>query len=233
MKLGDYLKQYFWVYLLAASMMLSVPLGIDGAVAVFAEDTSASPVIVIDPGHGGMDGGAVSCTGAHESRLNLEIALRVNDLLSLLGHPTVMTRHDDSSLDTTGQSIAERKASDLKNRVQLVERTPGAILLSIHQNQFSDSRYDGAQVFYAPTDQSRNLAEAMQQAMIQTLNPDSHRSCKAADGVYLMHHITCPGILVECGFLSNPQEEAKLRSGDYQKKLACVIAGVMHGEISA
>jgi N-acetylmuramoyl-L-alanine amidase len=106
----------------------------------------------------------------------------------------------------------------------MVNETEGAILLSIHQNTFSDSKYSGAQVFYGPEGESMALANEIQAEFRRTVNPDSQRQIKKADGVYLMQHIHTTGVLVECGFLSNPTEEAKLRDPDHQKKLCCVIA---------
>jgi N-acetylmuramoyl-L-alanine amidase len=179
---------------------------------------------IIDPGHGGVDGGATSCTGKLESAFNLEISLRLNDLMRFLGYETRMIRKEDISIYTTGETIAQKKMSDLKERVRICAETDGAILLSIHQNTFPDSRYSGAQVFYPPTEGSRELAEALQKALISTLNPGSNRQVKKAEGVYLMAHISCPGVLIECGFLSNPEEESRLRSPEYQKALCCVIA---------
>lgn len=183
--------------------------------------------IVIDAGHGGMDGGATSCTGKLESAYNLEIALKLNDLLHLLGHDTVMTRTSDRSIEAEGQTIAAKKVSDLKERVRIVNETENALLISIHQNTFSDSRYSGAQVFYGPEGEGQRLAEDLQTAFCTTLNPGSNRKCKKADSVYLMQHIDCTGVLVECGFLSNAQEEAKLSSPNYQRKLCCVIASTL------
>lgn len=183
--------------------------------------------VIIDAGHGGMDGGATSCTGVLESQINLEIALRLNDLCRLLGYDTKMIRTADVSVYTEGETIAAKKVSDLKERVRIVNELENAILVSIHQNTFSDSRYSGAQVFYGAKGDSRELAESMQAALIQNVNPDSSRSFKKADGIYLMDRIKCTGILVECGFLSNPSEEAKLRSADYQKQLSAVIAATL------
>ena len=180
--------------------------------------------IVIDAGHGGVDGGATSCTGVLESGINLEIALRLNDLCHLLGYDTVMIRSTDVSVYTEGETIAAKKVSDLKERVRIVNETENAVLLSIHQNTFSDGRYSGAQIFYAAAGESRELAEAMQTMFAQTVNSGNNRLCKKSEGIYLMDHIGCTGILVECGFLSNPAEEAKLRSADYQKQLCCVMA---------
>lgn len=181
-------------------------------------------VIVIDPGHGGIDGGATSCTGVLESHLNLEISQRLNDLFHLLGYKTKMIRTTDCSIHTQGETIAAKKVSDLRQRVKLVNEQENALLISIHQNTFSDSRYSGAQVFYGPEGEGQILAEAMQNAFLSTINPGSKRMAKKADGVYLMQHIDCTGVLVECGFLSNPGEESMLRRKDYQQKICCVIA---------
>lgn len=189
--------------------------------------------VVLDPGHGGEDGGAISCTGKLESSYNLEIALRLDDLFHLLGYETRMTRKTDTAIYTTGQTIAQKKVSDLKQRVAIVEETPGSILLSIHQNTFSDSRYSGAQVFYASTNGSQALAETLQRNLVESLNPGSNRKAKKSDGVYLMEQITRPGILIECGFLSNREEETLLQNPTYQKQLCCVIATTVAGWITA
>lgn len=180
--------------------------------------------IVIDPGHGGEDGGAVSCSGLPESLYNLEISRRLNDLLRLLGYKTKMIRNNDISVYTKGETLAQKKVSDLKERVKTVNETRGAVLISIHQNYFSDSRYKGAQVFYAKTDGSEEFAKKMQASFVSTLNPGSRRQAKKSSGIYLMEQISCPGILVECGFVSNTEEEALLRAPEYQKKVSSVIA---------
>lgn len=183
--------------------------------------------IVIDAGHGGIDGGATSCTGVLESHINLEIALRLENVFHLLGYDTVMIRRTDESIYTKGNTIASQKVSDLKERVRIVNETPGAILISIHQNTYSDSRYRGAQVFYGKDAQSKEIAQSMQQNIITILNPDSHRKSKPAKGVYLMENITAPGILIECAFLTNPEEEALIRDVSYQMKLCAVISGTI------
>lgn len=214
------------VYLLVLSSFLIIALAGNRAITVLSEQSPVTDqkTVIIDAGHGGVDGGATSCTGVLESQINLQIALRLDDLLHLLGIKTAMIRTTDISIYTHGTSIAEKKVSDLKERVRIVNNTENRILISIHQNYFSDSRYHGAQVFYAPTNGSKELADHMQQVFIQSINPTSHRQVKKADGVYLMQHIRCPGVLVECGFLSNPEEESLLRNEAYQKKLCCAIA---------
>lgn len=207
------------------TLLLAVIWG-SRAVSVISESLpiSREKCIIIDAGHGGVDGGATSCTGILESKFNLEISLRLNDLLHFLGYETKMIRSTDISVYTKGDTIAEKKVSDLKERLRIAEETENALYVSIHQNYFSDSRYSGAQVFYPKTPGSSELARQLQDRLKQTLNPQSNRMSKPAEGVYLMEHMECTAVLIECGFLSNPQEEAKLRSKDYQQKLCCVIA---------
>lgn len=225
------MKESNWIgflpfYLLTVILFIAIAQGGSNAVTAVKQNT---PVyrdyrFVIDAGHGGVDGGATSCTGVLESKINLQIALKLNDLMQLLGYETVMIRTTDTSIHTKGDSIAAQKVSDLKERVRIVNETENAVLISIHQNTFSDSRYGGAQVFYSAKGNSQLLASKMQTAFTETVNPASKRKCKTSKGIYLMEHIETMGVLIECGFLSNPQEESKLRSSDYQNKLCCVIA---------
>lgn len=184
--------------------------------------------VIIDAGHGGEDGGATGITGASESQINLEISLRLEQLLSFCGLDTLMIRTTDTAVYTGDcNTFSEKKVSDLKNRTALVNRTPSAILISIHQNHFSQEKYSGPQVFYAKTDTSKALAQFMQDSLETILQPSGHRACKPATSVYLMEKIQCPGVLVECGFLSNSREEALLQQPDYQKKIVCAIMGAL------
>ena len=221
----------FTVLFYAAVLSLALLLSIWGDRAVTAMNESMPlrerRCLIIDPGHGLPDGGAVSCTGAYESVINLDISRRLNDLLRLLGHDTRMLRMDEHSVYTEGETIGQKKVSDLKHRVATVNETENAILLSIHQNHYTDSRFSGAQMFYASTEGSRELAEILQQAFVTHLNPGSNRQIKKCQGIYLMEHVNTTAVLVECGFLSNPQEEAKLRDGEYQKRISCVIASAV------
>lgn len=196
------------------------------AYTVYSENaiTDTRQCIIIDPGHGGVDGGATSCTGVLESQINLDISLRLNDLLQLMGIKTVMIRTTDCSIHSEGETIAAKKVSDLKNRVAIVNHTSDALLVSIHQNYYPDSRYSGAQVFYSLEKGSAELAKTLQSLFVETLNPGSNRKAKKASGIYLMDKIKNPGVLIECGFISNTEEEQKLRDSQYQKKLCCVIA---------
>ena len=177
-------------YLLVIILFIGIAAGGSRAVTTISENQPVPRTVtfIIDAGHGGIDGGATSCTGVLESQLNLEVSLRLNDLMQLLGYRTVMVRTTDTSVHTSGGSIAQIKLSDLKERVRIVNETENGILVSIHQNTFTDSRYAGAQVFYAE-EGSRGLAEKLQAQLVQVLNPTSRRQCKPAKGIYLMEKI--------------------------------------------
>lgn len=204
------------------------------AVTVFVENQPMprKHCIVIDPGHGGMDGGASSRNGTPESKYNLDISLCLNDLLHFLGYQTKMIRTEDTSVSTEGETIAQKKISDLKNRVKIVSDTENAILLSIHQNFFTQEQYSGAQVFYADTSGSKELASEIQSSFIQTVNLGSNRESKKSEGIYIMERVPCPAVLIECGFLSNLQEEEKLRNPIYQKKICAVIGTALSRYLS-
>lgn len=216
-------------YLLTVIVFIGIAMWGSNATTTIAQNrpVERDNIIVIDAGHGGIDGGATSCSGVLESKLNLDIALRLDAVMQLLGFDTVMIRTTDTSIYTQGNTIASQKVSDLKERVRIVNETPNALLISIHQNTFPDGRYSGAQVFYGREDSSRQLAQTLQSNLNQTLCRGSNRKMKKADGVYLMQNINCTGVLIECGFLTNPQEEAKLRDPQYQNQLCCVIASTV------
>ena len=182
---------------------------------------------VLDAGHGGEDGGAVSDSGVAESGINLQITRRLYEILRFLGHPAVMTRTGDEAIyDDAAATLREKKVSDLKNRTKLANETAGGLLISIHQNCLPGyPNVRGAQVFYNAVLPSQQLAEAVQQTLNTAVNTDRAKAAKPiGDGVYLMTHTTCPAILVECGFLSSPQETTLLQQPSYQMKIAAVIA---------
>ena len=227
-------RHWLYAYILTAAAVIGIAIRLSRTVTVLSENASIprKHCIILDAGHGGEDGGATSCTGISESKLNLDIALRLNDLFHLLGYNTKMIRTTDVSVYTEGETLAQKKRSDLNERVRIVNSTENALLLSIHQNQFSDNRYSGAQVFYSNLQESKMLAEDLQAAFRNTINPGSSRQCKRSKGIYLMEHTEAPGILIECGFLSNPAEEALLRTDTYQKKLCAVIAATVSQYLS-
>jgi len=184
------------------------------------------PTLIIDPGHGGEDGGAISADGTVESGLNLEISLCLEEEANLLGWDTVMTRREDVSIhDPNCQTLRQKKVSDLKNRVALCNQTENGVLISIHQNSLPASKsVRGAQVFYNHIPGSEELAKAIQEQLNLTVNRDHPKSSKPISSqVYLLNNVTCPAVIVECGFLSNSEDTALLKTPLYQQKLATVI----------
>lgn len=196
--------------------------------AAFAPgEEGASPVVVVDAGHGGEDGGAVAADGTVESGLNLAIARRVRDLLTFAGVPTTVTREGDAAIyDPGSATLREKKVSDLHNRVALVNELPGAVLLSIHQNSLPSSPVThGAQTFWNRQEGAEALARTLQAGLNPVVNTHRAKEPKQIpDSIYLMNHVDAPAVLVECGFLSNREEAARLQQADYQKMLAAVIA---------
>ena len=178
-------------------------------------------VIVLDAGHGASDGGAIGRTGVAEKDINLKIAQKLQKLLEQTGATVIVTRADDSA-------IAETKRSDMRLRKNIKETSSADIFVSIHMNKFSQSKYSGAQVFYSSDDKSKALGEAIQASMRNILNPDNNRVAKSAeDSIYILKKSDVPSVIVECGFLSNPEEEELLTQADYQDKVAwSVYAGI-------
>ena len=188
---------------------------------------SAQRVVVIDPGHGGQDGGAVAADGTAESEINLAVSLRLEGILRFAGVPTEMTRREDVMVCDPGLStMRQRKVSDIHNRVELVNGIPGAVLLSIHQNSLPSSPVThGAQAFRNREPEAEALAQTMQDTLNTVVNTHRAKEPKQiTESIYLMNHVTVPAVLVECGFLSNEEETARLRQGAYQTKLAAAIA---------
>lgn len=184
------------------------------------------PTVVIDAGHGGEDGGAVSADGLLEKDINLDIAMRLRDLLVANGIPVVMTRTEDILLyDRNADYEGRKKSLDLAARRKIAEETPNCLFVSIHMNSFPDARYDGLQVWYSPNDPaSETVAQTIQKTAKEILQPENDRKIKAAtSAIYLLHHLTVPAVLVECGFLSNPAEAAKLGTDAYRQDVAFTL----------
>lgn len=181
--------------------------------------------VLVDAGHGGADGGATGADGTAEKAVNLEISRTLSSLLRVLGVQTEMTREDDRSIHTEGTSLREKKVSDMHNRLAMYEEA--SLVVSIHQNHFPEAKYHGTQVFCSPNHpQSRVLGAAVRESVLALLQPDNTRELKTADdGVFLLSNTTVPAVLVECGFLSNPEECAKLAESDYQRQMAFAVAG--------
>ncbi|MDR0916832.1 MAG: N-acetylmuramoyl-L-alanine amidase [Oscillospiraceae bacterium] len=191
---------------------------------------SGGLTLIIDAGHGGADGGAVSITGVPESEFNMDIAKRAELIAAFFGVNTVMTRYsDDLAYSETSTTLRKMKSEDQQRRLALINGTERAVLLSIHQNTYPSSGPHGAQVLYAPTERSAEWGKTMQELLTATLDPTNTRAAiRIQDTILLMNHIKCPAILVECGFLSNVREEALLRTDAYRLKVAAtLIAGYL------
>ena len=190
--------------------------------------------VVVDAGHGGEDGGAVAADGTAESGLNLSIALRVRDLLTFTGVPTAVTREGEGAIyDPGSATLREKKVSDLHNRADLVNAIPGAVLLSIHQNSLPSSpSTQGAQAFWNGQPGAEELAASVQAALNAAVNAGrGKKAAQAPSSVYLMKSVEAPAVLVECGFLSNPEETRRLKDPAYQTRLAAAVAaGVLSAE---
>jgi len=187
----------------------------------------AVPVIVLDPGHGGEDGGAVGVAGVVEKDLNLAVALQLAPFLRALGYDVQLTRCEDRALSEPAATLRERKASDIHARHAMLEALrDGDLFLSIHMNQFTQASARGTQVFYSPNHpQSAVVAEQIQRSVVQLLQPENHRQIKpAGSSIYLLHRGTRPAVMVECGFISNPGEAERLQDAAYQRQLAFAIA---------
>lgn len=184
-----------------------------------------SHTLILDAGHGGEDGGAVSVSGVPESGINLSIVLKMDQIAGLYGVQTLLIRTSDTSIaDSSAQTLREKKRSDLYNRVAIVNQTQGAVLISVHQNKHSRKSVHGAQVFFHNDAESQIWAQATQTLIRTTLDAENQRqAARISEQVYLMNHINCQAILVECGFLSNAEEELLLQSDGYQSKIAAIL----------
>lgn len=193
------------------------------------------PVVVIDPGHGGEDGGAINSDGVLEKNINLDISLKTADLLNFLGTDVTMTRNDDYDLSGDEETVHARKVADMNKRLEIYNANENNVVISIHQNKFEQSKYHGTQVFYSPNDEnSKILAESVKYAVKKLIQPDNERECKKSDnGIYLLKQAKNPSIIVECGFISNQEECNNLLDETYQKQMSfAIVSGFLDYNIS-
>ncbi len=221
------------VFIIACAALTVMSQRSAGARGAFAGAQGCACTFVIDAGHGGADGGAVSITGAKESEINLAIAKRLDQLLVFCGHRPVMTRTEENiSYPADIDTIRQMKVYDQKKRLELVNSIDAPVFVSIHQNKFTTGSPSGPQVMYAATEGSRELAAVLQQYMISELVPTGKRAeTQISDGIFLMNNVKCPAVLIECGFLSNAGDDHLLQTDGYQKKIAAAIAAGLLSEI--
>ncbi len=215
----------------AAFLLLSIVISCCIAFFKLSESADSAAVddgfcVIIDAGHGGMDGGTSAADGTLEKNINLEISQKLNLMLKAAGIETIMLRENDELIgDNSLKTIRERKISDIRTRLSVAKAHPNAILLSIHQNYYSVSKYNGTQVFYAPNSvSSETLAGSVQNSVVSLLQPENTRQIKkSGSNIYLLYNSPITAVMVECGFLSNPQEAEKLKTNEYQKQMAFAI----------
>ena len=195
------------------------------------ETASAIPdtryTVIIDAGHGGEDGGAVAYDGSLEKDFNLDIALKLQHILELYGFNIIMTRTEDKmTCDDNLKTQRQRKISDIRNRLEIINEHNNAIFVSIHQNKFSDNDQEGTQVFYSPVNlNSKKLADCIQNTVVTNLQKHNKRKTKkSGTEIFLLYHSPIPSVMVECGFLSNSNDLSLLKTDDYKNKIATLVA---------
>lgn len=226
------LKFIFSVLVVAfCALMSGVIMYYDFAAEPTAATADEYPLIIIDAGHGGFDGGAVASDGTSEKDINLNIASTLSELFRASGKQVVMTRSTDTGTeDNSADIISKRKVSDLKNRLKLINTYENAIFVSVHLNKFTTASANGTQVFYSKNhSKSRDLGQCVQNSVVSQLQKNNTRVIKqATSSTYLLHNAQIPAVIVECGFLSNKEELKKLKSDEYQKQMAySIFCGVL------
>lgn len=217
----------FFAALAGVCLAFAAPLLQTGSKTASGTSAETAITVVLDAGHGGEDGGAVSASGLQEKHLNLDFALKIRDLLRESGVSVILTRDTDVLLyDRNADYRGRKKALDLQARQKIAEETEGAVFVSIHMNAFSQTQYSGLQVWYSPNDaRSAVLAEEIQTTVRSRVQPENDRTVKqSASNIYLLYHLRIPAVLVECGFLSNPDEATLLGTDGYRQQLAQAIS---------
>ncbi len=191
---------------------------------------SEQKCVIIDAGHGGFDGGAVAADGTLEKDINLIIATDTANILKTMGYNVVTTRQTDSGLESPEDTtIRQKKITDMRARLELINSKEEAIFVSVHLNKYSSPQPKGTQVFYSPNrEDSAILAQSIQENVARSLQPQNNRKIKkAGKDTMLLYKAEIPAVIVECGFLSNGEELEQLKSREYQKKMAaCIAAGI-------
>lgn len=227
-------KTYFSIFGALLIIFGAAMTGINNSaqmVSNTSQDIIERQQIVLDAGHGGLDGGSVAADDTVEKDINLAITLKLKDILNFMGFDVILTRETDVSLhDETKKTTHGKKVSDLENRLDIINDHPDSIFISIHQNHFPQSKYKGTQVFYSSNnEESIKIAQSIQQRIINDLQNDNNRAIKdIGTASYLMKNSKVPSVLIECGFISNNEDLANLKNDEYQKKFSfSVLCGLM------
>lgn len=222
--MGDKVK---WILALLFLVLVLIGIRKVESIVTQGEVKTGQADVVIDAGHGGKDPGKVGVNDALEKDINLQIAKKLQEELESRGISVLMTREEDKGL--YDEDADNKQVQDLKRRVELINETAPALAVSIHQNSYPDPAIKGAQVFYYTSSvEGKQLAKRLQERLVKGLDPQNHRQAKANDSYYLLKKTACPIVIVECGFLSNPQEEALLTDSVYQERVAWnIFMGIM------
>ena len=211
------------IILLLTVIPVMVLLSLHGRMTNTAAQADAAMTLVIDPGHGGIDGGAQGADGSKESDINLAIALKLRAIAEFYGQDNIMTRQDDST-KSDGETYSEHR--DLVCRTEIINSARNPVLVSIHQNCYPTGQPSGPQVMYAANQDSEILGKIMHQNMINSLDPGNRRVAEpASKGLYILSHVSCPAVLVECGFMANFSDMEHLKEPAYQTAVAAVLMG--------
>ena len=211
------------VFLISAFIFV----GAYGSIQLFRNTSVGNEkTVIIDPGHGNPDGGAVGVDGVIEKNINLSISIKLKNFFQVAGYTVIMTREDDNAIyDQGSNTIRKKKATDLKNRLSIVNSHPNSAFISIHQNIYKSSKNSGSVLFYSPNNEkSKDLAQNIQNSITAMLQPQNNRLVNSAKkNLYILYHAKTPAVMVECGFLSNPDECKLLQDDVYQNKIAFAI----------
>lgn len=236
LKRTNFFKNFFknslsfsFLFISAFFLLCLAFYGIDGILSPKESEAAAAfpkstPKILLDPGHGGIDSGASPKAGVEEKNLNLALAKKIGAFLEAGGAKVVYTRSEDLLL--TAEGAPTRKTGDLMGRLKVAAEHPDATFVSIHMNTLPNEKYFGLQTFYSEKNAiNQALARQIQSDVCALLQPENNRKEKEANGkIYLLDRLTCPAVLIECGFLTNPEECRKLQSEEYQNELAFALA---------
>jgi len=224
------LKRWYFPGILAVAVLLLILSGPPERIPAMGQQQP--PCLIIDPGHGGIDGGAISFAGDKESEINLAISWRLALLAGLYGEKAILTRSEDRAYT---ELTAYSEHDELVHRCELINAVPNGVLFSIHQNSFPTAQPHGAQVLYASGEQSKRLGTLTHHNIIQNLEPENRRVAEPApENLYITANVRCPSVLVECGFMSNLSDLQKLKDHNYQTAFASVLfqsyLQYIHGE---
>lgn len=215
------------IFAIAAILIFTYTAYCNEAASITSNSAISQKTIIIDAGHGGMDGGSVGVDGTVEKEINLKIALKLEFILKAYGYNVIMTRKDDKSIhDSSANTVRQQKVSDIHNREKIILQNPDAIFVSIHQNHYPNSSIHGTQVFYSKNNiLSKELAQNIQSSIVKNIDSKNKRQIKkSGTEIYLLYHSKIPSVMVECGFISNYNDLNKLKDENYQKKLVLSIA---------